>query len=74
MHKKKCVQKGADFILANDVSFHTDGTSVMGGDTNRICLVSRKTVEQWPCMSKQQVAEKLAKTIVSFFHSLSPTN
>ncbi|WP_208540772.1 bifunctional phosphopantothenoylcysteine decarboxylase/phosphopantothenate--cysteine ligase CoaBC [Bartonella capreoli] len=72
--QKKCVQKGVDFILANDVSLHTDGTSVMGGDTNRICLVSRKTVEQWPCMSKQQVAEKLAKIIVSFFHSLSLTD
>ncbi|MCZ2203484.1 bifunctional phosphopantothenoylcysteine decarboxylase/phosphopantothenate--cysteine ligase CoaBC [Bartonella sp. A05] len=67
--QKKCIQKGADFILANDISFHADGTSVMGADSNQICFVSKEKVEQWPSMSKQQVSEKLANIIVSLFCS-----
>ncbi|WP_019219224.1 bifunctional phosphopantothenoylcysteine decarboxylase/phosphopantothenate--cysteine ligase CoaBC [Bartonella florencae] len=66
--QKKCLEKGADFILANDIS-HADGTSVMGSDTNQVYLVSKENIEQWPHMSKQQVAEKLTKVIVSFFKS-----
>ncbi|UTO28432.1 bifunctional phosphopantothenoylcysteine decarboxylase/phosphopantothenate--cysteine ligase CoaBC [Bartonella harrusi] len=70
--QKKCIEKGANFILANDVSLHADGTSVMGADTNQVCLVSKDTVEQWPHMSKQQIAQKLAKVIVSFFDLQPP--
>ncbi|WP_409361344.1 bifunctional phosphopantothenoylcysteine decarboxylase/phosphopantothenate--cysteine ligase CoaBC [Bartonella heixiaziensis] len=70
--QKKCVEKGADFILANDISLHSDGTSVMGADTNQVCLVSKDKAEQWPHMSKQQVAQKLAKVIVSFFDLHTP--
>lgn len=65
--QKKCVEKGADFILANGVFLHSDGTSVMGADTNQIYLVSKEKVESWPPMSKQHVAQKLANMIVSFF-------
>ncbi|WP_336278714.1 bifunctional phosphopantothenoylcysteine decarboxylase/phosphopantothenate--cysteine ligase CoaBC [Bartonella sp. CB175] len=67
--QKKCIEKGANFILANDVSLGVDGTSVMGADTNQICLVSKENIEQWPHMSKQQIAQKLASVIVSFFSS-----
>ncbi|EJF76089.1 phosphopantothenoylcysteine decarboxylase/phosphopantothenate-cysteine ligase [Bartonella birtlesii LL-WM9] len=70
--QKKCLEKGADFILANDISLHADGTSVMGADTNQVYLVSKENIEQWPHMSKQKVAEKLAKVIVSFFESYPP--
>ncbi|GAA5096704.1 bifunctional phosphopantothenoylcysteine decarboxylase/phosphopantothenate--cysteine ligase CoaBC [Bartonella acomydis] len=72
--QKKCLEKGTDFILANDISLHADGTSVMGADTNQVYLVSKENIEQWPHMSKQQVAEKLAKVIVSFFKSHTPTH
>ncbi|EKS42910.1 phosphopantothenoylcysteine decarboxylase/phosphopantothenate-cysteine ligase [Bartonella bacilliformis Peru38] len=67
--KEKCIQKKADFILANDISLHADGTSVMGSDTNTICLISKDNIEQWPRMSKQQVAQKLTDIIISFFDS-----
>ncbi|WP_019223100.1 bifunctional phosphopantothenoylcysteine decarboxylase/phosphopantothenate--cysteine ligase CoaBC [Bartonella rattaustraliani] len=70
--QKKCIEKGADFILANNVIVHADGTSVMGSDTNQVCLVSKENVEQWSQMSKQHVAQKLAKVIVSFFDTSSP--
>ncbi|WP_273759043.1 bifunctional phosphopantothenoylcysteine decarboxylase/phosphopantothenate--cysteine ligase CoaBC [Bartonella sp. ML70XJBT.G] len=72
--QKKCIEKGADFILANDISLQADGTRVMGADTNQVYLVSKKNVEEWPQMTKQQVAQKLAKVIVSFFESHTPTH
>ncbi|ETS16999.1 phosphopantothenoylcysteine decarboxylase/phosphopantothenate-cysteine ligase [Bartonella quintana JK 12] len=68
--QKKCAEKGANFILANNISL-PDGTNVMGADTNQVWLVSKENVEQWPHMSKQQIAEKLANIVVSFFCSSS---
>ncbi|RUM98501.1 bifunctional phosphopantothenoylcysteine decarboxylase/phosphopantothenate--cysteine ligase CoaBC [Pseudaminobacter arsenicus] len=56
----KLKKKGADFIVANDVS-HEGG--VMGGDRNRVRIVSAGGVEEWPEMSKEDVAERLAALI-----------
>jgi phosphopantothenoylcysteine decarboxylase/phosphopantothenate--cysteine ligase len=56
----KLKKKGADFIVANDVS-HEGG--VMGGDSNRVRIVSASGVEEWPQMSKQDVAARLAALI-----------
>ncbi len=60
----KLKKKGADFIVANDVG--PSGTSsggVMGGDRNRVKIVSRKSVEEWPEMGKEEVATRLADLI-----------
>ena len=35
----------------------------MGGDENKICLISAKQKEDWPLMSKKSVARKLAAKI-----------
>ncbi|MBX4335306.1 bifunctional phosphopantothenoylcysteine decarboxylase/phosphopantothenate--cysteine ligase CoaBC [Bartonella raoultii] len=67
--QKKCIKKGANFILANNISLLPDGTSVMGADTNQVYLVSKENVEKWPYMHKEQVAQKLANVIISFFNS-----
>ncbi len=56
----KLKKKGADFIVANDVS-HEGG--VMGGDRNRVKIVSRAGVDEWPDLTKEVVAERLAKLI-----------
>lgn len=61
--QNKLEQKGADFILANDVSISDDGKSVMGGDDNKITVISKNGLENWPQMNKQDVANKLAKKI-----------
>jgi len=53
----KLKKKGADFIVANDVS---EGTDAMGGDSNRVKLVSKAGVEEWPEMRKEEVARRLA--------------
>jgi len=56
IHKRG--RKGADWIIANDVS-----GDVMGGDSNRIHLVSAAGVEDWPEMTKNEVGARLAARI-----------
>ncbi|EJF91171.1 bifunctional phosphopantothenoylcysteine decarboxylase/phosphopantothenate--cysteine ligase CoaBC [Bartonella tamiae] len=68
--QKKLKTKGADFIVANDVSFSKKGQSVMGGDNNTIHLISHETIEDWPEMSKHDVAQKLALKIADFFSKI----
>ncbi|RWE79879.1 MAG: bifunctional phosphopantothenoylcysteine decarboxylase/phosphopantothenate--cysteine ligase CoaBC [Mesorhizobium sp.] len=61
----KLKKKGADFIVANDVS-HESGvgpSGVMGGDRNKVRIVSRAGVEEWPEMGKDEVAARLAALI-----------
>ncbi len=53
----KLERKGADFIVANDVS---PETGIMGGTRNSVKIVSRQGVEPWPEMDKDEVAQRLA--------------
>ena len=53
-------KKGCDWILANDVS---PGTDTFGGTDNTIHLVSADGIEDWPRMSKTDIAERLADRI-----------
>jgi len=53
-------RKGCDWILANDVS-----GGVMGGDANRVHLITAEGVEDWPEMPKQAVAMRLARRIAA---------
>ncbi|MGB3898214.1 MAG: bifunctional phosphopantothenoylcysteine decarboxylase/phosphopantothenate--cysteine ligase CoaBC [Mesorhizobium sp.] len=59
----KLSKKGADFIVANDVSHGGGKAGVMGGERNRVRIVSKAGVEEWPEMSKDEVAAKLAALI-----------
>lgn len=56
----KRAAKGADWIVANDVS-----GDVMGGDYNRIHLVTPEQVEDWPEAGKSEVASRLVARIAS---------
>jgi phosphopantothenoylcysteine decarboxylase/phosphopantothenate--cysteine ligase len=47
-------------IVANDVS---PETGIMGGDRNRVRIVSHDGVDEWPDMSKTDVAQRLANLI-----------
>lgn len=60
--RKKLDKKGADWIVANDVR-EENGVSVMGGDHNSVVLISREGVDEWPFLSKDDVAKLLAKKI-----------
>ena len=55
-------RKGCDWIVANDVS-----GDVMGGDANTVHLITADAVDDWPTMSKQAVAERLAQRIADHF-------
>jgi phosphopantothenoylcysteine decarboxylase/phosphopantothenate--cysteine ligase len=54
----KQVGKGVDWIVANDVS-----GDVMGGNRNRVHLVTGDGVEHWPEMSKDEVARRLIERV-----------
>ena len=58
--RAKRLAKGADWILANDVS-PEDG--IMGGDENAIHLITGEGVEDWPRLPKGEVAERLVARI-----------
>ncbi|NEI26838.1 bifunctional phosphopantothenoylcysteine decarboxylase/phosphopantothenate--cysteine ligase CoaBC [Rhizobium ruizarguesonis] len=62
--KAKLERKGADMIVANDVS---PATGIMGGGRNRVKLVRRDGIEQWPDLAKEEVAERLAALIAKQF-------
>jgi phosphopantothenoylcysteine decarboxylase/phosphopantothenate--cysteine ligase len=62
--RAKLERKGADLIVANDVS---PSTGIMGGTRNSVKLISREGVEQWPDLEKEEVAERLAALIVNRF-------
>ncbi len=63
----KLKKKGADFIVANDVS-HEGG--VMGGERNRVKIVSRSDIDEWPDLTKEAVAERLADLIVKHLKTI----
>ena len=58
--RAKLERKGADIIVANDVS---SSSGVMGGDRNRVTIVSAAGADEWPDLSKDEVAERLARLI-----------
>jgi phosphopantothenoylcysteine decarboxylase / phosphopantothenate---cysteine ligase len=65
----KLARKGCDWIVANDVS-PTSGT--FGGDRNTVHLLRRDdTIEDWPTLSKEEVAERLAAAIAEHFNGLA---
>ncbi len=60
--RAKLARKGCDWILANDVA---PGTATFGGDDNLIHLITAAGVDDWPRMSKAEVAERLCREIAA---------
>ena len=56
----KLRRKGCDWIVANDVS---PSTGIMGGLENEVHLVTAAGIEDWPRLSKDEVAARLAHRI-----------
>ncbi len=56
----KRARKGCDWIVANDVS---PETGIMGGSENKVSIVTADGVEDWPRLSKQETARRLAARI-----------
>jgi phosphopantothenoylcysteine decarboxylase/phosphopantothenate--cysteine ligase len=53
-------RKGCDWIVANDVS---PATGTFGGERNTVHLISTAGVEDWPTLSKDEVANRLVARI-----------
>jgi phosphopantothenoylcysteine decarboxylase/phosphopantothenate--cysteine ligase len=60
--KDKLKRKGCDWIVANDVSLES---GVMGGDSNKVHIVTASGVEDWPPQSKDDVARVLVGRIAA---------
>jgi phosphopantothenoylcysteine decarboxylase/phosphopantothenate--cysteine ligase len=56
--RAKRLRKGCDWIVANDVS-----GDVMGGDANTVHVITAEGTEDWPRLSKSDVATKLAARV-----------
>jgi phosphopantothenoylcysteine decarboxylase/phosphopantothenate--cysteine ligase len=63
--RAKLARKGADTIVANNVAADSGVGSdgVMGGDRNRVTIVSAEGIEEWPEATKDEVATRLAENI-----------
>ena len=60
--EKKLREKGADMIVANDVS-----QNVFGSDKDKVTILRQNgTIEEWPEMSKKEIASKLLVYMNSF--------
>ena len=59
--------KGADWIVANDVSA---ATGIMGGDRTIVHLVTGAGTEDWPAMSKDEMAARLLARAAETLSSL----
>ncbi|EFL89825.1 bifunctional phosphopantothenoylcysteine decarboxylase/phosphopantothenate--cysteine ligase CoaBC [Ahrensia sp. R2A130] len=64
--KVKLAKKGADWIVANDVS-----EGVFGTDRNSVTLVTKGGAEKWPASSKDQVAMRLVERIAERFETVA---
>lgn len=65
--RAKRTNKGADWILANDVS-----GDVFGGDANEVTLITAHGDDAWPRMDKRAVANKLVGAIAQHFNHAKP--
>jgi len=61
--QKKRKDKGADWIVANDVS---PATGTFGGDRNTVHLVTAEEAENWPTQSKDEVARRIVLRAAHF--------
>ena len=67
--RAKRVNKGCDWIVANDVSA---ASGVMGGDINTVHLITASGVESWPPRAKDQVARMLIERIAAALNGAQP--
>ncbi len=62
----KRTRKGCDWIVANDVS---PATGTFSGDSNTVHLIDAAGTEDWPTLSKSDVADRLVDRIAQHFEA-----
>ncbi len=60
----KRARKGADWIVANDV---TPASGIMGGDNTRVHVITATATEDWPEMTKADMAKRLVARIAAAY-------
>jgi phosphopantothenoylcysteine decarboxylase/phosphopantothenate--cysteine ligase len=65
--KAKLRTKGADWIVANDV---WPGTGAMGGDKTQVHIVTGGGVENWPPMTKDEMAQRMLAQIAAALRAM----
>ena len=58
--RAKLARKGCDVMVANSVAA---GEATFGGDDNTVTIVAADGIEQWPRMSKEEVARALVALV-----------
>jgi phosphopantothenoylcysteine decarboxylase/phosphopantothenate--cysteine ligase len=67
--RDKLARKGADWIVANDVS---PASGVFGGSLNTVHLVTSEGIESWPAMAKEEVARRLVGRLAAALAERAP--
>jgi phosphopantothenoylcysteine decarboxylase / phosphopantothenate---cysteine ligase len=52
----KLAAKNCDMVVAN---FLGNGANVLGGEMNKVTVLTRNGQESWPCLTKEEVARRL---------------
>ena len=60
--RKKLEKKNCDMIAANSLKYEDAG---FGSDTNIITLITKDSINELPCMTKEQVADRILDAIIS---------
>lgn len=60
--RAKLTRKNCDWIIANDVSSFNGS---FGSDLNKVSLITQSNTENWPRMSKINIAKRLAERIAT---------
>ncbi|MGI8570516.1 MAG: bifunctional phosphopantothenoylcysteine decarboxylase/phosphopantothenate--cysteine ligase CoaBC [Methylocella sp.] len=58
----KLTAKNCDMIVANDVS---RASGVLGGENNKVLILTKNGKESWPWMTKQEVARRLVARLAA---------
>jgi phosphopantothenoylcysteine decarboxylase / phosphopantothenate---cysteine ligase len=58
----KLAAKNCDMIIANDVG---GDSGVLGGENNKVSIVTKKGTDSWPWMPKQEVARRLVDRLAA---------
>ncbi len=58
----KLIAKNCDMIVANDVS---GASGVLGGENNKVLILTKKGTESWPWLTKQEVARRLVARLAA---------
>ncbi|MEM6711651.1 MAG: bifunctional phosphopantothenoylcysteine decarboxylase/phosphopantothenate--cysteine ligase CoaBC [Pseudomonadota bacterium] len=66
--EEKLARKGADYIVANDVS---EKSGVFGGDANTVTLITHEGSESWLTMGKSDVADRLIERLANDLNQAS---